>query len=56
MARESKPKWLDRLWERRRERRERALERQRHRTAHQRDLERAGKVGGSMDIGAGGSP
>jgi uncharacterized membrane protein len=56
MGQETTRKWLDRLRQRRRQRRERKLERQRHRTAHQRDLERAGKVGGSMDIGAGGSP
>ena len=54
MVQESKPSWLDKLRDRRRARRERAVERQRRRAEHERTLERAGKAGGSSgDIGSG---
>ena len=54
MAENPKRTWLSRLRERRQARRERTLERARQRTAHERDLERQGKVGGSSDIGGAG--
>jgi hypothetical protein len=55
MAEESKPKWLDKLRQRRQARRARTVDRQRQRSEHQRELERSGKAGrGSVDLGAGG--
>ena len=55
MAEESKPKWLDKLRQRRRARRARTVDRQRQRAEHERELERSGKVGrGSVNAGAGG--
>jgi hypothetical protein len=53
MGEKAKRTWLDKLRDVRRARRDRAVERQRHREEHQRGLERAGKVGGSGDIGGG---
>ena len=54
MAQESKHSWLDKLRDKRRARRERAVERQRRRAEHERTLERAGKARGSSgDIGGG---
>ena len=54
MAQETKHTWLDKLRDKRRGRRERAVERQRRRAEHERTLERAGKARGSSgDIGGG---
>lgn len=59
MTGEAKHRWIDKLRERWRARRERTAERQRHRSEHERALQRAGKAGGSQyfdsDIHGGGS-